>query len=158
MREIVYPEFFRKGLPLLRSTHLLPDVEPCMPVHRRITGGPPQFENVGAPDSSASHLFSTLAQWSVLTPAPSTLAHLSHSKPPITPALPTLTNLVPPNPFPCNTCKKIITLSARRRDHLRPHTYSVRPAVVYTPNPQRHQMQIDSARAARQQVRPIEQL
>jgi len=49
---------------------------------------------------------STLVQFPMATPLPSTHAHLSHSRPPITPAVATHANLVFPNSFPCNTCEK----------------------------------------------------
>ena len=61
---------------------------------------------------NASRLFaatlpiSTLAQSPLPTPLQSTHAHLSHSRPSITPAVPAHANLVSPNSFPCNTCEK----------------------------------------------------
>ena len=56
--------------------------------------------------SPATLPLSTLAQSPLPTPLQSTHAHLSHSRPPITPAVPTHANLVFPNSFPCNTCEK----------------------------------------------------
>ncbi len=56
--------------------------------------------------SPATLPLSTLAQSPLATPLQSTHAHLSHSRPPITPAIPTHANLVSPNSCPCNTCEK----------------------------------------------------
>jgi len=66
--------------------------------------------------SSATLLFSTLAQSPLPTPLQSTHAHLPHSRPPITPAIPTHANLVSLNPFPRNTSAK--NTCGRRADIL----------------------------------------
>ena len=49
---------------------------------------------------------STLVQSSLPTPLQSTHTHLSHSRPPITPAVATHADLILPKSFPCNTCEK----------------------------------------------------
>jgi hypothetical protein len=61
---------------------------------------------------------STLVQSPLPTPLQSTHAHLSHSRPPITPAVPTHANLVFPNSFPCNICEK--KSCGRRADNSAP--------------------------------------
>jgi len=69
---------------------------------RSFSGGGP----LSSTPSPATLPLSTLVQSSLPTPLLSTHAHLYHSRPPITPAVPTLANLVFPNSFPCNTCEK----------------------------------------------------
>ena len=56
--------------------------------------------------AAATLPLSTLVQSPLPIPLQSTHAHLSHSRPPITPAVATHANLVLPNSFPCNTCEK----------------------------------------------------
>jgi len=56
--------------------------------------------------SAATLPLSTLVQSPLPTPLQSTHAHLSHSRPPITSAVPTHADLVSPNSFPCNTYEK----------------------------------------------------
>jgi hypothetical protein len=120
VRELAYPEFFREGLPLLPSEPQLRNVASFLAADLAKSAEARRTPKMQShPISSANHVFSTLAQRAVLSPLPSTHAHLSHSKPPITPAFPTLTNLLSSNPFLCNTCEKIVTLSARRQNHLR---------------------------------------
>ena len=88
----------------------------CFSLSSPISCSPPATFFNSSRLSSATLLLSTLPQSPFPTPLQSTHAHLSHSRPLITPAIPTHTNLVSLNPFPCNTSAK--NTCGRRADIL----------------------------------------